>query len=347
MNGSLTLLVGMPRSGTTWIAKIFDSHPDTLYRHEPDSGNALRALPLIAACDDLPAYAPMLREFVGGLARLRHSRSAGSLPIFRKSYQSPAGYRLRKLSVIAAKASALVNCELPVSDGIVRQKAARLHLVWKSIESLGRIGAILRAIPECRALIIQRHPCGYVASVLNGEAEKRFDGTTASADDFPVYAMLLERSPRKRRNPTIDDLRSMSRVERLAWRWLLYNEIAMTDIAGCPRGSIVHYEEACARPLDAARGMLRFAGLAWHPQVETFVRSSTTRTSSRYYSVFKNPQDSAAKWQTQLTAGSIDCILRIVGQSDLGKLYASRTTISIPAALRYARQEDPQPDSRS
>ena len=56
------LIVGAPRSGTTWLAKILDSHPDVLYRHEPDEvvpcgalhpgetwrsgcGNAIRAPP--------------------------------------------------------------------------------------------------------------------------------------------------------------------------------------------------------------------------------------------------------------------------------------------------------------
>ena len=47
MNQPLILLFGQPRSGTTWIGKIFDSHPDTLYRHEPDSGSALKSIPLI------------------------------------------------------------------------------------------------------------------------------------------------------------------------------------------------------------------------------------------------------------------------------------------------------------
>jgi sulfotransferase family protein len=31
------LILGAPRSGTTWLAKIVDSHPDVLYRHEPDA----------------------------------------------------------------------------------------------------------------------------------------------------------------------------------------------------------------------------------------------------------------------------------------------------------------------
>jgi hypothetical protein len=33
---SAVLVLGSPRSGTTWLAKIFDSHPGVLYRHEPD-----------------------------------------------------------------------------------------------------------------------------------------------------------------------------------------------------------------------------------------------------------------------------------------------------------------------
>jgi hypothetical protein len=33
----LLLVVGAPRSGTTWLGKILDSHPHVVYRHEPNS----------------------------------------------------------------------------------------------------------------------------------------------------------------------------------------------------------------------------------------------------------------------------------------------------------------------
>ena len=30
----LVMVLGAPRSGTSWVGKIFDSHPDVLYRRE-------------------------------------------------------------------------------------------------------------------------------------------------------------------------------------------------------------------------------------------------------------------------------------------------------------------------
>src|SRR6185312_4530492 len=45
------LIFGLPRSGTTWIGKLFDSHPDTLYRHEPDSVRRL-SMPLFPEKED-------------------------------------------------------------------------------------------------------------------------------------------------------------------------------------------------------------------------------------------------------------------------------------------------------
>jgi hypothetical protein len=323
MKHSVILLCGMPRSGTTWIGKIFDSHPDTLYRHEPDSGKALRSVPLVAPIVDTEKYRDILRDFIEHLPLLNTPRAAGSLPLFPKRYHSSAHLFMRHLAVLAAKASEVFHRDLPVIDLIDYEKVSNLRIVWKSIESSGRIGIILRAVPDCRAIVILRHPCGYIASVLNGEENHRFSAPTASGDDFPIFDMLLRCSPHKERNPALSDLKAMSMVERLAWRWLLYNEIALADSVESEHCSAVRYEDLCSNPLAKARELLDFAGLDWHPQVETFIHRTTTRSSGRYYSVYKDPQDAAIKWQRQLNPASIDLVMKVVGQSDLADIYSA------------------------
>jgi len=41
------LLFGLPRAGTTWVDKVFDSSPTTMCFHEPDSKVAQLKLPLL------------------------------------------------------------------------------------------------------------------------------------------------------------------------------------------------------------------------------------------------------------------------------------------------------------
>ena len=55
------LLFGMPRSGTTWLGKIFDSHPRVLYRHEPDTWQRLTDVPIVAGRDAREIHEARLR----------------------------------------------------------------------------------------------------------------------------------------------------------------------------------------------------------------------------------------------------------------------------------------------
>src|SRR5690606_26486931 len=99
------LLFGMPRSGTTWIGKIFDSHPDTLYRHEPDSWGRLNAIPLMAPVERAAEYAPTVREFCAALPGMGLTKVAASTPLFPKRYYSPLQYQLFRLGVVSVKAA--------------------------------------------------------------------------------------------------------------------------------------------------------------------------------------------------------------------------------------------------
>ena len=78
---NLILLFGPSRSGTTWIGKIFDSHPTAIYRHEPDAVHPLSDVPLIIDRHDYDQYAPLLRAYTDSLRGMNHHRICGKLPV--------------------------------------------------------------------------------------------------------------------------------------------------------------------------------------------------------------------------------------------------------------------------
>jgi hypothetical protein len=316
------LLFGMPRSGTTWVGKIFDSHPDTLYRHEPDSWGLLNALPLMAPLENVDAYASHVQTFYARLADMSQTKVAASTPIFPKRYYSPLRYQLFRLNVVAAKAAArALGREQSVRHLIRGSDMPQIRLVWKSIESLGRIGVVKRSVRTCYGVHIARHPCGYVASVLRGDAQRRFTGGMPSSEDLELLAMCLDTPAAREHGLTLERLRALHPVERLAWRWVLYNAKAMQDIEGDPDAMTLRYEDLCRDPDGVARQLFAFTGLPWSEQTARFVSQSTAKDVGRYYSVVKNPLKAAYKWKSELSQADLDRIYSITSGTLPGALY--------------------------
>ena len=317
----LILLFGLPRSGTTWIAKIFDSHPQTLYRHEPDSGGVLNDIPLVAPVDKADMYRPLIQTFVQNLPFLKSTKVSATLPIFRKNYYSPGSFFLYWIAVALAKAGAKAFGESPVPFLVGRSYISPLYVIWKSIESVGRLGVIVRSVSNRRAVLILRHPCATVASVLRGEAERQFGNTKPTSDDFGVFEALLTTPQARSRGFSLETIKDMDPIERIAWRWILFNEKALEDIAGVEGCVHVRYEDICCDPRGKARELLDFAGLRWQPQTEGFINYSTSRNSDRYYSLFKDPQRAATSWRTHLSKDHQERVFRVLRQSRLAELY--------------------------
>lgn len=327
------LVFGMPRSGTTWIGKLFDSHPDTLYRHEPDSVHPL-SLPLYPEAETADRYHDELECFVASLPRMRSAKVVGKQPLFPKNYQSAAALRAYRASVVFAKAVGRVKQNFPC---LYRPTAAGFRgarLVWKSIESPGRLGICMAALPSARAVYVIRHPCGYVASVLRGEATSRFSEAKPSENDSWRFKLLLAASSSRKHGLTLQDIERLTAEERLAWCWLLIQEKVLADISGCERVLTLRYEDVCVQPLAMTRRMFEFTGLEWQPQSERFVRASTQTakraTDTEYYSVYKPPLASAERWRTELAPEVVERVLRIVRGSPLCRHYADE--IQAPAA---------------
>ena len=315
------LLFGMPRSGTTWIGKIFDSHPDTLYRHEPDSWGRLNFLPLMAPLDQERTYASGIRDFFGRLPYMNLTKVVASTPIFPKKYYSPLRYQLFRFSVFAAKALAKISGEWSTHSWIRNRDIPRLRVVWKSIESLGRLGVIERALQPCYGIHITRHPCGYVASVLRGELQRRFTSNVSASDDLELLAMCMDTATARQYGLSVEMLRTLHPVERLAWRWVLFNAKALEDIAGRSNCMSLRYEDLCRDPVGVAKKLFEFTKLSWNNQTELFVSQSTAKDVGRYYSVVKDPMKAATKWKNELSASDIDRIYAVIGKTHLSELY--------------------------
>lgn len=337
MSGCI-LLFGLPRSGTTWVGKLFDSHPDTLYRHEPDSVRRL-SVPLFPEKEDAPLYRDELERFVASLPGMRSPEVIGKQPLFAKSYLSTASLFAYRASVLAAKAASKIRRHAPCPYRPTGGTGGDVRVVWKSIESLGRLGVCAKAMPDARAIHLMRHPCGHVASVLHGRTTHRFDGEAPDTDDSWRLKMLLETTTGRPYAARPGDLKQLTHAEQLAWIWMITHEKALADTAHGENVLTIRYEDVCDEPAAMTRKMFEFAGLGWHSQTESFVRTSTETakhtTDTDYYSVFKPPRASAERWRSELAPDAIERIMRILRDSSLARYYteAGHASKAFPEAV--------------
>ena len=317
---SPVLLLGMPRSGTTWIGKIFDSHPDTVYRHEPDTWRPMTPIPLIAERDLADEHCGYVRDYLSDVVNMRAERVCAKQPTFPKRYMTRLRYAAYRAGAGLSKLAARGNVEFPVMCAPRMDRANSWRLVWKSIESLGRLGLLQRCLPEARVVHIVRHPCGYVSSIVRGEQAGRFTHGGA-AEDYGIFGMLCETPQARRRGLTVAQLGNMSPCERLAWRWVLFNEHAAEAADGSPGSTRLYYEQLCAAPADVARDLFHACDLSWDPQTDAFLTASTRTARADYYSVFKDPLASAWRWQESMRADDVSRVLAIARQSRVGAAY--------------------------
>lgn len=305
------LVLGAPRSGTTWLAKIFDSHPDVLYRHEPDE-----ASPPDISLDAAAQIAAWLRQ--------RGLRTAGKRPDFAKSWRpasrSVARTTVRVMLSIAGKLPLVdrVAAHVPLPDLVAASGRDHVRAAVKLVNWDGI--AASRTMPGARCIFILRHPCGQVASVLAGRAARLLDGgkgrrpagqhlasAQACAACHGVDAATFARLPE---------------AGRLAWAWRAFNEPALLGFRDRPNARIVRYEDICYNPEPAARDLFAFAGLPWHPQTAAFLHDSTRQDRGGYFDVFRAGTGVAEKWRQTMDPLDQAAVRSVVAGSDLAMYWS-------------------------
>jgi hypothetical protein len=313
MNSRVIFLIGLPRSGTTWLGKIFDSHPDTVYRHEPDSVRRIVGVPLLIDQSE-DCFQMRLYDYTRGILTNRASKVVAKKPLFPKSYLSQSALIRYKIGASVVAGLSRFGIELPV-PGAPSQAGNGQVVVWKSIESLGRLHALVSANSGSRGLHVVRHPCGYVNSVLRGECRQRFDDNSGASEDYGILEQLLQTPVGEATGFDVRDLRKLSPEERLAFRWAVFNDQALLNCEGNQNISVFAYETLCNSPDEVARQLLELTGLTYEAEVSEFVALSTTSHDGAYYSVYRNPARAAWSWREDLDADVARRVIALAGRS--------------------------------
>jgi hypothetical protein len=310
----MIFLFSSPRSGSTWIAKAFDSHPDTLYLHEPDivdRGNEL--LPHWFE-GDAGEYQERAKTYLARLMANRSLRTLGTRPFFSKAYRPEFARGIRTGLIYAGKGLekaglSSVSERMAIPD-LARSGGPAPRIVIKSVSALGRAEALTRSGQALSPILLLRHPCAYVQSYLRGNR-------MGVMREPPRLGRLLRTRSARRLQAEAGD--SEDFTTRLAWEWLLANSEAQAAITQAG-GIVIRYEDITAGPEKELRPLFARLGLDWSEQTTQFLKTSAAGDGS-YYSLARDPMAAANKWKREMEPDQIEKVRTIVCRDPIGESY--------------------------
>ncbi len=292
------------------MPRFLDSHPDVLYRHEPDevvpAGLGIHPRDQLRTWIDVKAL-----------------RTAAKRPFFRKSWlPAPLGllrntlaHTLNGVARLSRDMQARNRLKLPDFVAIDRRPGLRAVIKVVGWDA----SAIARELSDSRILFILRHPCGVVSSALRGAAQHRFE-SSANGSEVPydeAQVMTFATS----RGVDAAALQELSAAAKCAWSWVAFNEGALERHYGLQNVRLILYEDLCARPEAVARELMDFVGLAWHPQTEKFIARSTRHNGhDSYYGVFRNAA-AAERWRSTMDKTDREAVTAVARHSRLARYW--------------------------
>jgi hypothetical protein len=268
------LVTGIPRSGTTWLARLFATAPGTaLAGREPMN--------------------PRRRQYALGHTLDRWTRLRDPSPRQRRELQ------------LAFRG---LNPMLYSRYGR-RQWAAALpwtRLVMKDPFAVLSIPAVA-AVTGARPVLVYRHPGAILASFRRmgwgidldelqiSVAAYRAD---ARADD-PVIDDL----------PATD---SVSEPEAMGLYWSAVHAMALADLDRSPGTIVVSHQEIAGGGVSAAHRLFGVLGLEWGPRTDAELAAEAAATrpvdSTELHNFNRSPQQVAEEWRARLSDADTETI---------------------------------------
>jgi hypothetical protein len=316
MRIGMIFLFGSARGGSTWLGKILDSHPETLYLHEPDivdRGDDL--LPFWFDSAVTPEQKSNASIYLARLCAQRNLRAVGTRPIFGKVYHNALERSARISLIYLGKGIGrqFPSIEEKISVPDFSRSAASAPLVIKSVSALGRAEALIEgAGGAMQPVLLLRNPCAVVQSFLDGIR------IGAMGEPPAVNQLFATRSARSLGVAT--GVNRVDLVDNLAWGWVLANAEAYAAVTKA-NGIVLQYEALAADPLNVSRKLFADLGLEWSRATSTYIAEASQSSDSGYYSVSRDPDEAANRWKSKMDADVFARIRDVVCRHPLGQAY--------------------------
>lgn len=311
----LVFLVGSPRSGTTYLAKLIDRHPATGYLHEPLSkGSHLlihRAIGTI--CSGRQIDTSHLHDLISNL--IDHLPRFAKPPFYRKNYERIP------LSIASGW---LLNYLLKRRAYYVRHllDLSKLQVLLLK-DGLSPFSHRLCHALRARMIVLLRHPCGVVNSMLRGERI----GVMSPISADSLWTSASSELPRW--GYSLTNLRKMQPDELHALRWLVDNSRVLPWLED-PNVRSVVYRDLVLRSEQILSELFDWLGLEARPEI--FRRVTKTCSPSewlryflgprfRYYAISPRASELDQAWQKELPPDSIARVLHIVRPFPLDRFW--------------------------
>lgn len=278
LSGRPILLAGVPRTGTSWTAKILSQGQNIRYVREPLSHGGLEesspgiSYRYLLAGDHDPEYAAVWRE---ALRRVT---------LFSKRWLlGESRFWLRRVPFWPARL-------------LIKEVICPLALEW------------LAENFRMQIVVTVRHPCGFVASALRLED---------AGLPFVSLDRLLNQ-PRLVADYFVDDYDWLSQLsdpvaQMAAWYGMIYKVVA-DQLTRHPEWILVRHESFCQDSEVQFRRLFEATGVRYKKRVAQFLEMTSQSTDGHLFSVCRKTTEEPDKWKRELSSDQIETIASVVSR---------------------------------
>lgn len=280
------VVAGMPRSGTSWLARGLSFADGLTYYREPDNHDHVAGasprfpfLYLPAGARDAEYLAHMQRALTGRIAT----------PFTMSQDPGPWLGRVDKRWWWLGE-------RIPALFG--RQPRCLVKLVNSNLA----LDFLAEHFPAARQVYIVRHPCGQFASWQRQgwqpKPERLLEDPRLVADHLAPFEELIR---------SADGF-----WPKAGALWGAVNTVAHRQAQKRPKRLLLTFEWLCDDPIAHFRSLYEQLGVAWNESVERFLRQSNRGGKNKPYSLVRNSAHEATKWKDEVARNDVAACRAVV-----------------------------------